>query len=201
MRIEAQGKYLQSVLEKAQESIGRQNTGTLGLEAAKVQLSELVSQVSNQCINSAFSGMKELSELCLQQPTHPKDFSADSCLTSCEGQELYENPLGLKPMNFKYLPTANDNVENTFATETNPNSLWMSIGLNQDERLNGEQPDAKCLGKNTNSTSLMKTDKQKKPSSEVKLPFFPTKLDLNTNDEKDVASSYKQLDLNGFSWS
>ncbi|KAF3957388.1 hypothetical protein CMV_017598 [Castanea mollissima] len=44
LRIEAQGKYLQSVLEKAQETLGRQNIGTVGLEAAKMQLSELVSK-------------------------------------------------------------------------------------------------------------------------------------------------------------
>ncbi|KAH6798878.1 Homeodomain-like superfamily protein [Perilla frutescens var. frutescens] len=248
MRIEAQGKYLQTVLEKAHESLGRQNVGTLGLEAAKVQLSELVSQVSNQCLNSAFSGMKELSDLCLQQQaqtTQPKDCSVDSCLTSCEGtirdQELYDYPLGLKPMSFrastehiiddkesrlhkmeltwhenlkkecgKYLSTANDNVDNRFATETNPKSLSMSIGLqggkwdcngnNSEERLNGAEADARFLDRNSTGINSMKPDKQKS-SSELKLPFFPTKLDLNTNDEKDVASSYKQLDLNGFSWS
>ncbi|CAJ2665383.1 unnamed protein product [Trifolium pratense] len=60
LRIEAQGKYLQSVLEKAQETLGRQNLGIVGLEAAKVQLSELVSKVSSQCLNSTFSEMKEL---------------------------------------------------------------------------------------------------------------------------------------------
>ncbi|KAK4478755.1 hypothetical protein RD792_014253 [Penstemon davidsonii] len=107
LRIEAQGKYLQGVLEKAQDTLGRQNVGTIGLEAAKVQLSDLVSKVSNQCLNSAFSGMKELSDLCLQQTqtTQPTDCSMDSCLTSCEGsirdQELYNNPLGLKPIYYR----------------------------------------------------------------------------------------------------
>ncbi|KAG6403843.1 hypothetical protein SASPL_136076 [Salvia splendens] len=241
MRIEAQGKYLQSVLEKAQESLGRQNVGTLGLEAAKVQLSELVSQVSNQCLNSTFSRINDLSDLCLQQQaqtTQPKDCSGDSCLTSCEGtirdHELYDNSLGLKPMNSrapieqmtdekdtglqkmehrghenlkyggKYLSTGNDNVDNTFVTEMNPSNLSMSIGLqngkwdvngnNPKERINGAETDTKCLGKNA-----MKPDRQKS-SSESKLPFFPAKLDLNMNCEKDVDSSYKQLDLNGFSW-
>ncbi|XP_042447049.1 myb-related protein 2-like isoform X2 [Zingiber officinale] len=43
LRIEAQGKYLQSVLEKAQEALGKQN-----------QLSELVSSaVSNGCLSNA----------------------------------------------------------------------------------------------------------------------------------------------------
>ncbi|OMO98916.1 hypothetical protein COLO4_13622 [Corchorus olitorius] len=106
LRIEAQGKYLQSVLEKAQETLGRQNLGTVGLEAAKVQLSELVSKVSNQCLNSAFSDLKELQGLCPQQQTQatpPTDCSMDSCLTSCEGsqkeQEIHNNGICLRPYN------------------------------------------------------------------------------------------------------
>lgn len=192
MRIEAQGKYLQGVLEKAQESLGRQNMGTLGLETAKVQLSELVSQVSSQCLNSAFSGMKQLSDLC--QTNQPKDCSVDSCLTSCD-QELYDKHLGLKPLSFR--------AATEQAIDDNQ-SLSMSIGL----QLQGGKWD--CNGAETeanakflewnNGINTMKQDKQKS-CSELKLPFFPTKLDLNTNDEKDAASSYKQLDLNGFSWS
>eukprot|EP00258_Populus_trichocarpa_P030844 XP_024446863.1 myb-related protein 2 isoform X2 [Populus trichocarpa] len=105
LRIEAQGKYLQSVLEKAQETLGRQNLGTVGLEAAKVQLSELVSKVSSKCLNSAFSELKDLQGLCppLTQPTHPNDCSMDSCLTSIEGsqkeQEIHNTGMGLRPYN------------------------------------------------------------------------------------------------------
>uniref|UniRef100_A0A2P2LI15 Myb family transcription factor family protein n=1 Tax=Rhizophora mucronata TaxID=61149 RepID=A0A2P2LI15_RHIMU len=105
LRIEAQGKYLQAVLEKAQETLGRQNLGTAGLEAAKVQLSELVSKVSTQCLNSAFSEFKELQSLCTQhaQTTQPPDCSMDSCLTSCEGslkeQEMHTTGMRLRPYN------------------------------------------------------------------------------------------------------
>ncbi|KAK3011836.1 hypothetical protein RJ639_010830 [Escallonia herrerae] len=103
LRIEAQGKYLQAVLEKAQDTLGRQNLGTVGLEAAKVQLSELVSKVSTQCLNSAFPAMKELPGLCPQQnhTTQPTDCSMDSCLTSCDGsqrdQEMHNIGMGLTP--------------------------------------------------------------------------------------------------------
>ena len=102
LRIEAQGKYLQAVLEKAQETLGRQNLGAVGLEAAKVQLSELVSKVSTQCLHSAFSEIKELQSLCPQtQTTQPTDCSMDSCLTSCEGsqrdQEIHNCGIGLRP--------------------------------------------------------------------------------------------------------
>ncbi|KAI9185982.1 hypothetical protein LWI28_012684 [Acer negundo] len=109
LRIEAQGKYLQSVLEKAQETLGRQNLGSVGLEAAKVQLSELVSKVSTQCLNSTFTDLKELQGLCPQhqhqQTTtqQPTDCSMDSCLTSCEGsqkdQEIHNGGIGLRPYN------------------------------------------------------------------------------------------------------
>ncbi|KAK6937529.1 MYB-CC type transcription factor, LHEQLE-containing domain [Dillenia turbinata] len=105
LRIEAQGKYLQAVLEKAQETLGRQNLGTVGLEAARVQLSELVSKVSTECLNSAFPGLKDMTSLCPQQiqMTQPADCSIDSCLTSCEGtqkeQEIHNGgmSMGLRP--------------------------------------------------------------------------------------------------------
>ncbi|KAE8695452.1 Myb family transcription factor APL [Hibiscus syriacus] len=112
LRIEAQGKYLQAVLEKAQETLGRQNTGNMGLEAAKVQLSELVSKVSNQCLNSAFSDLKDLQGLCpqqsLTQAAPPTDCSMDSCLTSCDithkEQEIHNNGICLRIYNNSSLP-------------------------------------------------------------------------------------------------
>lgn len=225
LRIEAQGKYLQSVLEKAQETLGGQhNSGTIGLEAAKIQLSDFMSKVSTQCLNSAFSGMKELSDFCLQQKqaTQPTDCSFDSCLTSSfEGslraQELYNNLMGLKPTEQrdnknetrKFFSTANDSVDKAFLRETNSSNLSMSIGLQggtwngggdcREERFKADA-DIKIFGQNTDSNEVMKPEKQK-TSSELKLPLFLTKLDLNTDDENDAASSCKKLDLNGFSWS
>lgn len=111
LRIEAQGKYLQAVLEKAQETLGNQNLGKVGLEAAKVQLSELVSKVSTQCLNSAFSELKELQT----KTTQPTDCSMDSCLTSCEGsqrdQELHNTYMGLRPYNLGASMEAKDMAE------------------------------------------------------------------------------------------
>ncbi|XP_073276081.1 myb-related protein 2-like isoform X1 [Primulina huaijiensis] len=107
LRIEAQGKYLQAVLEKAQETLGKQNVGTISLETAKVHLSDLVSKVTTQCLDSVFPGVKELSDSCLQQAqtTQPADCSIESCLTSCDGsvrdQEMYNMPMGLSPIKFR----------------------------------------------------------------------------------------------------
>ncbi|KAK7271078.1 hypothetical protein RJT34_26688 [Clitoria ternatea] len=69
LRIEAQGKYLQAVLEKAQETLGKQNSGTGGLEGAKGQLSELSSRVSTQCLDTKLAELKELQVLWPQQQT------------------------------------------------------------------------------------------------------------------------------------
>ena len=115
LRIEAQGKYLQAVLEKAQETLGRQNLGAVGLEATKLQLSELVSKVSSQCLNSAFSELKEIqgfsphhqkqTQTNNNQPINANDCSMDSCLTSCEGssqkdqQEIQNRGMNLIPFN------------------------------------------------------------------------------------------------------
>ncbi|KAI4341165.1 hypothetical protein MLD38_025923 [Melastoma candidum] len=105
LRIEAQGKDLQMVLEKAQETLGRQNLGSAGLEAAKIQISELSSKVSIQGMNSAFLDLKEQESLCAVtqqlQANQPTDCSMDSCLTSCEvsqkDMEFHENAIALRP--------------------------------------------------------------------------------------------------------
>ncbi|XP_017698819.3 myb-related protein 2-like [Phoenix dactylifera] len=84
LRIEAQGKYLQSVLEKAQETLDKQSVGSVGLEAAKMQLSDLVSEVSNECMGTAFPSLRESSSLhTLQgQTAQVADYLGNSCLTS-----------------------------------------------------------------------------------------------------------------------
>ncbi|GFP99026.1 myb family transcription factor apl [Phtheirospermum japonicum] len=130
MRIEAQGKYLQSVLEKAQESLERQNSST-------------------------FSGIKELSDLHLQQTKTAQP--------------------------------------NEYSTETNFDSLSMSVGFHG----NGNyRVDDTFYYKNNDCNDSMK----QKKLPEVEIPFVSTKIDLNTDDEDSVASSCKQFDLNGFSW-
>ncbi|XP_031128140.1 myb-related protein 2-like isoform X2 [Ipomoea triloba] len=246
LRIEAQGKYLQAVLEKAQETLGRQNLGTMGLEAARVQLSELVSKVSNQCLNSAFSEMKEAPGLGPQQAraTQPTDCSLDSCLTSCEGasreHEMHNSQMGLGTLNLraymdpkdmenetrrqqsevrwsdelkesgKFLCGMAEDLEKADEKERKCSDLSMSIGLEggrwnskKSYEFTGTDGDAKLYSRpaDRSDSSAGKTEKQKMAQQEYKLPYFGPKLDLNTEDETDVASSCKQFDLNGFSWS
>lgn len=61
LRIEAQGKYLQSVLKKAQETLsGYSNSSSLiGVEIAKAELSQLDSMVDNGGPSSSVSVLTE----------------------------------------------------------------------------------------------------------------------------------------------
>ncbi|XP_010485773.1 PREDICTED: myb-related protein 2-like [Camelina sativa] len=136
LRIEAQGKYLQSVLEKAQETLGRQNLGAAGIEAAKVQLSELVSKVSAEYPNSSFLEPKELQNLCPQQiqtTTYPPDCSLESCLTSSEGTQktLENNRIGLRTYLGDSTSEQKENIEEP---------LFQRMELTWTEGLRGNNP-------------------------------------------------------------
>ncbi|KAL7615934.1 myb-related protein 2 [Lactuca sativa] len=207
LRIEAQGKYLQSVLEKAQETLGSQNLGTVGLEAAKVQLSELVSKVSTHCLNSTFPGIKDVSI----QTNQPTDCSIDSCLTYCEGQQNEQDMMGLTLLKSKKV---DNEPENVWCEDTNRNKkfdLSMSVGglktsewntsrSYTEERFMDRDEEAILMNQNnqkkTHSVKLEKVEMSQK----FQLPYFGQKLDLNVHDGNDAASSHKQFDLNGLSW-
>lgn len=55
LRIEAQGKYLQSILEKARETLAGHTAASPGLEAAHAELSDLASKVTTENLSPAFS--------------------------------------------------------------------------------------------------------------------------------------------------
>lgn len=227
LRIEAQGKYLQAVLEKAQETLGRQNLGTAGLEAAKVQLSELVSKVSTQCLNSTFSDLKELQGFCPQQPqaNQPTDCSMDSCLTSCEGsqkdQEIHNGGVRLRPYHGTPTLERKEIVEEPMLQQTElkwrkdlkESKFLSSIGKDRGPGElsigSGSFPEGRFKASNEDEHFQDQTNKKPEGAKlenenllpEYRLPCFSTKLDLNAHDhENDVASGCKQFDLNGFSW-
>jgi hypothetical protein len=87
LRIEAQGKYLQAVLEQAQETLGKQNLGPANLEDAKKKISELFSQVSNECFSNATTDIKENSSTLRLEPRQIQfvESSTNSYLTAAEG--------------------------------------------------------------------------------------------------------------------
>lgn len=93
LRIEAQGKYLQSILEKACKALHDQAAESAGLEAAREELSELAIKVTDDCQGLApleTMKMPSLSEIAAalennntsNLPAHLGDCSIESCLTS-----------------------------------------------------------------------------------------------------------------------
>lgn len=98
LRIEAQGKYLQSILEKAQETLAGQTVATIGLEAARAELSDLATKVSKECLSTALPNVSipslpNLPKLAPDQcpswqlQTSP-DCSPESCLTGFEKSDM-----------------------------------------------------------------------------------------------------------------
>ncbi|KAL8121117.1 protein PHR1-LIKE 2-like [Apium graveolens] len=98
LRIEAQGRYLQSILEKACKALEGQTVASVGLEAAREELSELAIKVANDC--QQVMTVPSLSEIAaslesknpIALPGRLGDCSVDSSLTSI-GSPL--SPLGM----------------------------------------------------------------------------------------------------------
>ncbi|GMH08251.1 hypothetical protein Nepgr_010091 [Nepenthes gracilis] len=208
LRIEAQGKYLQAVLEKAQETLGEQNLVTVGLEDAKLQLSELVSKVSTQCQNFAFPGLSEqqgsLPQKIQQNQSAGADGSIDSCLTSSSGpqqqQGIHNGSLLLRSF---VSEDAKEDERMLFPSMTKPNrersmlpverdcsNLSMSVGLGGEK---GKEFHKKLVADDRAEYFQLE-------NRQYKLPTFSGELDLNAHDETDAASRWKHLDLNGVSW-
>lgn len=57
MRIEAQGKYLQSILEKAKETLAGHTGTSPDLEAAHAEITELASKVTTESLDVPFSSL------------------------------------------------------------------------------------------------------------------------------------------------
>lgn len=99
VRIEAQGRYLQAILEKAQETLARQTVATIGLEATRAELSDLATKVSNECLTSnlTISSFPKLSIQVAEENEHASpqsqeitECSPESCLTNLASNERSE---------------------------------------------------------------------------------------------------------------
>lgn len=88
LRIEAQGKYLQSILEKACKALNDHTLASVGVEAAREELSELAIKVANDC--QQVMTVPSLSDIAAtlesknpnSVPARIGDCSVDSCLTT-----------------------------------------------------------------------------------------------------------------------
>ncbi|CAM8897609.1 unnamed protein product [Rhodiola kirilowii] len=223
LRIEAQGKYLQSVLEKAQETLGKQNLGTVDLEAAKAQINDLVSKVSTQCLNSPFSvDPSELHGLCMQhmQPTQQANSALDGFLIDgsqnkhnikFEMMKCKQNWHNNHKDNRVVLTSLTEDFERKMPLmEDGPSGLSIGIGLHEEKRNKSSSYSESKLRKQDDEDELYFQRPTKKHQSYnlenerlsvgCRTPFFEPMLDLNSHEEHDAARSCKQFDLNGFSW-
>ncbi|KAG4206178.1 hypothetical protein ERO13_A04G147200v2 [Gossypium hirsutum] len=67
LRIEAQGKYLQLVLKKAQETLVGYSSSSAGVGLAKAELSRLGSMVNTGCTSSLFSELTKIGDSSLKE--------------------------------------------------------------------------------------------------------------------------------------
>ncbi|KAL8259825.1 hypothetical protein R6Q59_027778 [Mikania micrantha] len=205
LRIEAQGKYLQSVLEKAQETLGSQNLGSAGLEAAKVQISELVSKVST------FSEIKEVST----NTNHPTDCSVESCLTFNDGQQTDQETIGLTLLKSKKVDNEPDKelcddmkIGKRFLAASDlsmsvgglKNSEWNTCKRYDEERFTTRGEEVILTDQTNQNNTVSVKEVKTEMLQRLQMPYFGQCLDLNAHDGNDAASSRKQFDLNGIGW-
>ncbi|KAM7269221.1 hypothetical protein ACFE04_024718 [Oxalis oulophora] len=100
LRIEAQGKYLQTVLTKAQETLAGYSSSSMGVEIAKTELSRLVSMVNSGCPTSSLSELTEVggassAKESERNQTRATRSSVESSLTSSEssGRDEEKQPV------------------------------------------------------------------------------------------------------------
>ncbi|XP_018443811.2 myb-related protein 1 isoform X2 [Raphanus sativus] len=221
LRIEAQGKYLQAILEKAQETLGRQNLGPAGIEATKAQLSELVSKVSSEYPDASFLELQNLHHQQMQTAYPPPNSSLESCLTSSEGTQkaapkMLENRLGLRT----YLGDSTSEqkeimeepffhrMELTWAEEEEGlrenNGTYLST-MEQRSSSSRRSPGRLSIGVGLQEHrgGGYTEERFNENGEDCKVETQArTDLDLNTHDDETyITRRPKQFDLNGFSWS
>lgn len=179
-RIEAQGKYLQSVLMKAQEALAgygssSSSSSVSGVEHAKAELSQLLSTINNACPSSPISELTETRGLSLNFGERKQNrgtmCSLSSSLTSSESSERKEEKQII------------NEAENT----PNYNSVsfelpLMAIGASARKRSAFTDSDCGCVDQ---------PDGKKLKESEVS-----QMLDLNSKYEREIDSSSLEIDLN-----
>lgn len=201
MRIEAQGKYLQSVLRKAQETLAGYNSSAIGVEIAKEELSQLVSSmvVDMGCPSSSVSVLTDMEggSVFLKETGNNQKLgrsnhgcSLESSLTSSESSVIKEQQTETEQQEtdkWKRKSVVLSLMEMQSGGQQNGGSVNSQTGerkRNGGNNIDFEQPLVKRF-------QSQKSDDQRR-----KLGFLEN-LDLNRKCYNDFDSSYpKTLDLN-----
>ncbi|KAJ4961579.1 hypothetical protein NE237_021489 [Protea cynaroides] len=196
LRIEAQGKYLQSVLKKAQETLA--GYSSVGIEAAKAELSQLVSMVDSRCPSpSSLSGLTETGGLSSQssrkRPMRYIDCSMDSSLTSSESSGMDE----------KLQKVDNGDIHGSKETSV----LIPSLEMDTDKLPETGSYDQ--LGEQKRSGSTISDDNsvdqplikrlsthKERPAKHLREFRLPQEFDLNSQYQSEMDSSCHEIDLN-----
>ncbi|KAI5055058.1 hypothetical protein GOP47_0030203 [Adiantum capillus-veneris] len=116
VRIEAQGRYLQSILEKAQQTLAGQTVANIGLEAARAELSDLASKVSNDCFSLAASLPRADADegAAAHHAFEGVECSPESCLTTLTYNERFDvagSTIDVQSGNIKRLKVCDFNTQ------------------------------------------------------------------------------------------
>lgn len=199
LRIEAQGKYLQSVLKKAQETLAGYNSSSMGVELAKAELSQLVSMVNTGLPSSSLSELTETRGSGLKNLERKQMrgtiCSMESSLTSSESSGRKEDH---QPMNHSGDPQkSNTNSVELQLINIHPEyKPWNNVTSNQAsgrKRSGSTISDGICVEQPIPKRSPIHRDKN---TNNLRTSGFLETLDLNSQYQNDIDSGPKAIDLN-----
>lgn len=198
LRIEAQGKYLQTVLQKAQETLSGYNSSSLGVELAKAELSQLVSMVNTGCPSPSISELTEAGGFSLKAVERKQMrgtiCSVESSLTSSESSGRKEEK---RPMKQSGDPQKSNRrsleLSLDIYPEGKPRSTDASNQANRRKRSGIAISDGMCVEQPVAKTSPTHKDKSHNP---LRKSGLLETLDLNSQYQHDIDSDPKAIDLN-----
>ncbi|KAH9709581.1 Myb family transcription factor PHL8 [Citrus sinensis] len=203
LRIEAQGKYLQSVLKKAQETLAGYSSSSAGVELAKAELSQLVSMVSMGCPSSSVSELTEAGTSSL------KDFerkqirsticSMESSLTSSESSGRKEEK---QPVN------EIGDTDTCKSNKTTPELQLMDIHIHPQDKPCKARSSNQASGRKRRESTIsdgfpdeQQTAKRlatqnEKCDDQLRNTGLVGRFDLNSQYQNESESGSKAIDLN-----
>ncbi|XP_042467408.1 myb-related protein 1-like isoform X1 [Zingiber officinale] len=176
-QIEAQGKYLQSVLEKAEETLRQQNLGSSGLQ-----------------LSSEYTEGNDIQHMLQLNPTQLVDCPVDSWLTTSEGsmglRAAADHQEGFS-LSIKQFGGRSKFEHTQHAWCSDPIELKKALSMSKDSASKNKFLEHPV----TREKKLYRTEE----SSEMDLFCLTTNLELKIYEDSGGASGCKQFDLNGFS--
>lgn len=191
LRIEAQGKYLQSVLKKAQDTLSGYNS-SVEVEIAKAELSQLVSMVNNSCPASSLSALTDIKDSCFidNKQLRGTRCSLESCLTSSESSGRREDGLP-KPETNKPNMWNSNSVELSLM-DMHPGKISGSMdNVNARKRSGSTISDDNCVDQPYGKRSTAHKSHDQLRNFDLLQNF-----DLNSHYLNDSSSGPKAIDLN-----